>query len=153
MSDEERRHLEGLDEATERERWEDFHARGQRPMNREYKLGSRSHVPNCKCRIDKDGNNMHPDPVCEEWTEIVDRRIDRIATDLRERLAGEIEAEATYDQANNAWVQYRDVRRDEGKSRRSMIAADYIAGYEAATGDAARIVRGATTDEGTTNEV
>lgn len=48
-------------------------------------LGSRSHVPNCKCSIDNDGNNTAPDPTCEEWTQIVDRVVaTRVAEALRD---------------------------------------------------------------------
>lgn len=50
---------------------------GDRPMTDRITL-TRSHVPNCACAIDDDGNNLQPDPVCEDWSKIVTKGVESI---------------------------------------------------------------------------
>lgn len=121
LADRLNRSAESLRALTERERWEDFHAQGERPMNRDEcqhdfttvpEWGDEQAIPcshNCGVRaiIRLDGKTTA-----------------HIEADLRERLAGEIEAM----QASEVGVWSEP------------------ANYTRAKTDAARIVRGATTE-------
>lgn len=77
---------------------------------------TRSHVPNCACVIDDDGNNLSPDPVCEGWTKIVTKHVESI---VAARVA-ELEARLSADR--DEFIRMETAWRNDRNAKEARVA-------------------------------